>query len=144
MNTTAQKAQQRPPLARIARATLLAAAGGVIGNTLLWLMTSPLGRLQVGLAEVVVFSLLGGLAGGVLYALLSRLLPSPNRVFVALCIAVLILYAFGPIWAAQTPYREGAEPFNLLTVLVTEVMHLISGGFVIGVLTRLTGERNGS
>jgi len=133
----------RPQLARVARATLLAAAGGIIGNTLLWLMISPLGRLQVGLAEVVVFSLLGGLAGGILYAILSRLLPSPNRAFVAVCIVVLILYAFGPIWAAQTPYREGAEPFNLLTVLVTEVMHLISGGFVIGVFTRLKEEHNG-
>jgi hypothetical protein len=138
---TAEKAL---PLARIVRATLIAAAGGISGNTLLWLMVSPLGRLQVGLGEVIVFSLLGGLAGGVLYGILSRLLSRPNRLFVAICVVVLILYAFGPIWAAQTPYREGAEPFNLLTVLVTEVMHLISGGFVIGVFTRLTTASHGS
>ena len=135
---------QRPTLARIARATLIAAAGGIIGNALLWLMVSPLGRLQVGLGEVIAFSFLGGLAGGVLYGILSRLLNQPNRPFIVICIVVLVLYAFGPIWAAQTPYREGAEPFNLLTVLVTEVMHLISGGFVIGIFTRLTIEGHGS
>lgn len=133
----------RPSLAQVGRATLLALLGGLAGNLLVWFAGSALGEMRVDLIDVVMFSALGALAGGALYRLLGWAFPDArrrNRVFVAICVAVLVVYAGAPIAAMSAPYKDGAQPFNLLTVIATEIMHVISGGFVIAAFTRRTSE----
>ena len=45
------------------------------------------------------------------------------------------LYAWALV-AAQAPYMAGVERFNLTTVVATELMHLLSGAWIVGCFTR--------
>ncbi len=121
------------------QALLIALIGGVVGNLAVWAVSSVVGEIRVDALEVAIFSAIGALAGGVLYAALARVIANVhvrNRVFVIVCVVALVAYAFAPLAAMQAPYREGAQPFNVLTVIATELMHLISGGLVIFAFTR--------
>ncbi|MCS7087925.1 MAG: hypothetical protein NZL91_04435 [Thermoflexales bacterium] len=142
MNQTKQTTS-RPSWAQVGRTTLLALLGGVAGNLIVWFVSSVVGEIRVDLLDVVLFSVLGAVAGGVLYRLLAWPFPDAqrrNRVFVAICILVLVVYAGAPIAATTAPYKQGAQPFNLLTVVATEIMHLVSGGFVIAAFTRSASQ----
>lgn len=103
---------------------------------LVWLLGTLLGRMTIGVTEVILFSLIGAVGGAALYALLGKLTRRPLRPFFIISIMVLVVYALGPITAAQAPYMEGAELFTPTTVIATEVMHLVSGGWIIGLFTR--------
>jgi len=122
-------------VARLFEATLIAAVGSASANSGIWLLGNFVGRMTIGVGEVAVGSLIGVVGAALVLVILSRFVRHPKTVFIRVAIAVLVLYALGPISAALAPYREGAEKFNLTTVLATEVMHLVCGLWVIAAFT---------
>jgi len=75
----------------------------------------------VGLANVVIATVIGGIIGVAGYALLRRLLPSPDRmkrVLYVLAAIVLLVTAYGPFTIRNV---SGAQ------VVVMEVMHIVAG-----------------
>jgi len=50
-------------------------------------------------------------------------------------------YGLGPIAAAYEPYRAGAELFTLTTVVSTEIMHLVSGAWILTALLTMARAR---
>jgi hypothetical protein len=109
----------------------VALAGSTLGNALLWWAGSRLGRMSVGLSEVLLFSALGVAAGVALRLAVVRWARRPARVFVRVCVGVLLVYALGPVSAALAPYMDGAETFTTVTVIATESMHLVSVGAIL-------------
>ncbi len=116
-------------------AAAIAGVGSSLTNSLIYLLGTMIGHVTVTLVEVLIFSLIGVVGGAGLYALLRRVSRRPNRLLLIIGAAVLVLYAGGPISAAQAPYMEGAERFTLATVIATEMMHLSSGAWVLGLFT---------
>jgi hypothetical protein len=121
---------------RLPLAVALAALVSAVLNLGVWRAGEAFARMTIGWREVVLMSVLGAAAGGVSLLLLGRYSSHPRRHFARLTIAVLVLYALGPISAMYAPYREGAERFNVATVIATEIMHLASGGAVYFLLAR--------
>jgi hypothetical protein len=126
---------------RIPQAAALAGFTSTLANLVIWLIVNAFWRVTIGWIEVIVFSVLGAIIGAGVYALLGRFTGRPIRLFWIISGAVLILYAFGPIAAAQAPYLEGAAPFNTATVIATELMHLVSGACIVGMLTQRASTR---
>jgi predicted membrane protein len=122
-------------MALAARAPLVAVVTA-LGNAAVWWVFGLAGRMVIGLGEVVTASVVGVVLGAAALAVLSKLARRPRRAFLVAGVAVLVLYALGPVSAVFAPYREGAETFNLATVLATEVMHLVSGLSILAVFTR--------
>lgn len=123
--------------ARIPAATLVAAVLSALGNAALWAVAQAIGRMTIGVTEVVVASVIGAVLGGIAFAICGRFSTRPTKVFGVLTIIVVAVYAFGPVSAALAPYMEGAELFNATTVVATEVMHLLSAAAIWFSLTRL-------
>jgi hypothetical protein len=121
---------------RLLPATAFAAIVSVAVNLGVWGIGASVSRLTIGWPEVAVMSALGAVAGAVALQLLGRHSSRPRRHFALLTLVVVVLYALGPVSAMYAPYREGAERFNVATLLATEVMHLTSAGAVYGILTR--------
>jgi hypothetical protein len=116
---------------RLAPRAALALVASTLGNALLWGAGSVLGRMSVGIGEVVLFSALAVCAGAVLRVGVDRWAKQPATTFVRVCVGVLVVYALGPLSAAYAPYMEGAETFTVATVVATELMHLVSGAAVV-------------
>jgi len=138
MAMTSEMKSERVGFGKIAQATAVAGVGSAVANSVVWFIGNAIAGLKVPLAEVLVFSLIGALGGGIVYALLVRFTRKPNTIFIAISAIVLVVYALGPISAAMAPYMQGAEIFDTATVVAAELMHLISAAFVVGFLTRLT------
>jgi len=128
----------------IPQAAALAGLGSILTNTLIYLLGTALGHMTITLADVLIFSLIGVVGGAGLFVLLRRVSRHPNRLMLIIGVAVLVLYAAGPIAAAQAPYMEGAERFTLTTVIATELMHLSSGAWVLGLFTRWIPQTSAS
>ncbi len=92
---------------------------------------------MIGVGEVVTGSVVGVVAAAVVLAAFARWTRRPRRIFVGISIAVLVLYSLGPISATLAPYKEGAALFNVVTVLATELMHLVSGLLVLATFPRV-------
>lgn len=122
--------------ARIPSMVIVAAMASVALNLLVWFAGSRMGEMVIGRSEVALFSVIGAMAGGAVFAALGRWAARPVPRFTLLTVVVLVLYAFGPPSAAYAPYMEGAEVFNMTTVVATEVMHLVSGACAYLALTR--------
>lgn len=105
-------------------------------NLAIWWTGEALDRMTIGWVEVVVFSTLGAAAGGAVFAAMGRFTQRPVRRFALVTVAVLLVYALGPVSALYAPYMEGAERFNTTTLLATEAMHLVSGAWVYFALTK--------
>lgn len=113
-----------------------AAAASTALNLLVWFVGTRLDDMVIGWREVALFSVIGAVAGGAVYAALGRWAARPQRSFFILTVLVLVVYALGPLSAAYAPYMEGATTFNTTTVVATEIMHLVSGFCVYFALTR--------
>jgi hypothetical protein len=124
------------PLGTVAWHAAIVAVVSSVANACVWLVGQSVSRMMIGVSEVVAGSVIGVVGAFVVFAVLAKFAARPRRIFTRIAIAVLVLYALGPISAVIAPYREGAERFNLATVLATEVMHLISGLAVLWVFTR--------
>ena len=109
----------RRPLGEIWKAGLLGAGVAAIINVVLYLLGRALGSFQataltpmgrpVDVVGTVVLSVLGVLAGAVVYTILTRLMVTAraNRWFLIIAIVVLVLMALSP-WAsrARRPVRS--------------------------------------
>jgi hypothetical protein len=120
----------------LAQRAVLVALGSTLGNSALWWLGEHLGGMTIGLAEVVIGSVIGVVLGTAALAVLGALTRRPRRTFVICSAVVLVLYAFGPVSAALAPYREGAALFNSTTLIATELMHLVSGLSMLFVFTK--------
>ncbi|WP_412517713.1 DUF6069 family protein [Actinomadura madurae] len=89
----------------------LTVAGAVAAALALWALTGPVAGLDpsaetggqlrtVGAAPVIAGSLIAGLAGWGLLALLERTTARPGRIWTALALAVLVLSLGGPLGSA--------------------------------------------
>lgn len=117
----------------------MAGTVGTVGNVAIWAAGERVDRMTLGLGDVVAGSLVGAVAGGIAFALCGRFARRPVRMFGFLAVTVVVLYAAGPLIAAREPWMEGAELFNLTTVLATQIMHLVSAAAVWWSMTRLAG-----
>ncbi len=124
------------PLTRIASSAGLVAVASTVANALIWFVGDRLGRMTIGLVEVIIGSLVGIVGAGLVFVALNAWTRHPRRIFFRIAVGVLVLYSLGPVSAALAPYMEGAERFNVSTVLATELMHLVSGLSILAVLTR--------
>jgi hypothetical protein len=124
------------PLGTLAWQAALVAVVSCVANACVWMIGQSAGGMKIGVGEVVAGSVIGVVGAFVVFAVLAKFAARPRRIFTRIAIAVLVLYALGPISAVIAPYREGAARFNLATVLATEVMHVISGLAVIWLFTR--------
>lgn len=143
-NATPEARDLREPAVAVgptAKRAALVAVGSSLANAGVWLVGHAVGRMTIGVGEVVVGSLIGAAGAFAVFAALSRFARRPRRVFLRIAIAILVLYALGPISAFFAPYREGAETFNLVTVVATEAMHLVSGLWVMAAFTRTPKHR---
>jgi hypothetical protein len=128
--------EQRVLLGRIPAAVALAALGSAVCNLGLWWLGQQVDRMTISAFDVALFSVLGAVAGGMVFALLGLKSRYPVRWFLRISVAVVVLYLGGPIIAAYEPYMEGAALFNVTTIVATELMHLVSAAWVVLLLTR--------
>ena len=103
-----------------------------IANLLFFFAVNMFWPLTIPFSVVILNSMLGLMAGSLIYFVLSRFLgPRTNLVFTIVSIAFLCVYAFAPINAMSHELAPGMGLFNIATVVTTEVMHLIAGGLAI-------------
>lgn len=130
----------RVVLRRIPLATLVATIGSTLCNVGVHRAAERYGRMTIGLTETIVASVIGAVLAGVVYWLLARYTEHAVRWFTVIATIVIGVYGVGPVAAAYEPYMEGAELFTLTTVVATEIMHIVSGAWVLWALLRLARE----
>ncbi|GAA3135698.1 DUF6069 family protein [Nonomuraea salmonea] len=115
----------------------LIVGGAAVAALVVWAVAVPVagvaltvhmggGPQEVGPVSVVVASLVIGLAGWALLAVLERVASRPGRVWTVVALAVLVLSLLGPL--------GGAVGGGAMSVLI--VMHLVVGGVLVGGLAR--------
>ena len=117
----------------------LAVAATVGAALVVWIVARPLAGVDlavrqgsgkavqhVGLASVVIVSLLAGLVGWVFLALLERYTSRARTVWTAVALVVLLLSLAGPLGAGQ---NGGAK-------IALACMHLAAGAALIPLLAR--------
>jgi uncharacterized membrane protein YjjP (DUF1212 family) len=96
--------------------------------------------MTIGYTETIAASVIGAVLAGLVYWLLARYTEHAVRWFTVVATIVIGVYGVGPVAAAYEPYMEGAELFTLTTVVATEIMHIVSGAWVLWALLRLARE----
>jgi surface polysaccharide O-acyltransferase-like enzyme len=130
----------RVVLRKVPLATAVAAVGSTITNVGVYYAALRYGRMSIGYTETVVASVIGAVLAGLVYWLLARYTEHAVRWFTVVATIVIGVYGVGPVAAAYAPYMEGAELFTLTTVVATEIMHIVSGAWVLWALLRLARE----
>ena len=129
----------RRPIGEIWKAGLIGAGIAAIINVVLYLLgralgsfpstaLTPMGR-PVDAVGTAVFSVLGVLAGAVVYTILTRLMDTAraNRWFLIIAVVVLVLMAPSPLAVPGAPASQ---------IVIMEIMHLVAGISAIYFLTR--------
>ena len=124
-------------LHHIPRATAVATVGSTLSNVGVYYAAQRVGTLTIGLGETIVFSMVGALLAAAVYALLGRFTQHAVRWFAVTATFAIAAYGVGPIAAAYEPYMEGASLFTMTTVVATEIMHIVSGTWILWALLRL-------
>jgi len=137
MTTVASSQTQQVAFGKIPQAVLIAGVGGAVINAILWFIGNAAGGMKLPLLPVIGFSVIGAVIGGVLYWLLGKFTKKPITIFAVIAIVFLALYAVAPVSMLGNAPAPGMEPFNLTTVVVLELMHIVSGVLAIGALTRI-------
>ena len=127
----------KPTLGSIWRNGIIAAVLAAVVNAILFFVGSALSAFPsnvitpmgtpLTIVQVVLMSVVGVLAGTLVYTILSRLTAASNRWFTIVAVIVLILMAFSPFSLAGAP---------TLMIVFLEIMHLVAGGAAIYFLTR--------
>lgn len=125
----------RPSIKNILKSGGLAAVIAVAANVGIWLVATAMGGSALQVIAVAINSILGLLVGGLIYALLARFTKRANNIFTVVSIVFLVVYAYAPISAMTTP-PAGIEPFNVTTVIATELMHVVAGALAIWAYTK--------
>ena len=112
----------RSHLRLVLGAALLGGVLSTLVNVLIWvvlrgefdtvLVGPPGEEVPFWSGAVVLFSLIGALGAGVVYALIVRFTRAPNRVFVGVAVAVLLLSFLTPLSLRNSPVSVvvGLEP----------------------------------
>ncbi|MGV9384094.1 DUF6069 family protein [Nonomuraea sp. NPDC003707] len=119
------------------RRLLLTVIGAPAAALAVWALAVPLsgaaltvraggGTQTVGPVSVIVASLVAGLAGWALLAVLERRAARPGRVWTITALVVLVLSLFGPLGSAV----------GLATTLVLMLLHLVVGAVIVAGLAR--------
>ena len=130
----------RVVLRKVPLATVVAAVGSTITNVGVYYAALRYGRMSIGYTETIAASVIGAVLAGLVYWLLARYTEHAVRWFTVVATIVIGVYGVGPVAAAYAPYMEGAELFTLTTVVATEIMHIVSGAWVLWALLRLARE----
>ena len=137
--------EDRVILSRIPAATAVAAVGSSLCNVGVYYASLRYGRMTIGVTETVIASIIGARLTDTLrqpvYALLGRFTRHAVRWFAVVATIVIGAYGLGPIAAAYEPYMEGAELFTLTTVVSTEIMHIVSGTWILTALLTMARAR---
>jgi hypothetical protein len=136
MASIASSQTQQVAFGKIPQAVLIAGVGGAIINTILWIIGNAVGGMKLPLLPVAGFSVIGVAIGGVLFWLLGKFTKKPFTIFTIVAVVFLVLYAFAPPSMINAPPAPGMEAFNTTTVVVLEIMHIVSGGLAIWAFTR--------
>ncbi|MET8337159.1 DUF6069 family protein [Streptosporangium canum] len=124
MNTSAKRILLTVVGAPAAALAVWALAVPVAGTTLTVRMGAGTQPVEPGL--VLVVSLLVGLTGWALLAVLERFASRPGRIWTIVALAVLVLSLFGPLGSAV----------GIATMLVLVLMHLVVGTVLVLGLAR--------
>lgn len=130
----------RVVLRKVPLATVVAAMGSTMSNVGVHYTALRYGRMTIGYTETIAASMVGAVLAGLVYWLLARYTEHAVRWFTVVATIVIGVYGVGPVAAAYEPYMEGAELFTLTTVVATEIMHIVSGAWVLWALLRLARE----
>ncbi|TMS00299.1 DUF6069 family protein [Nonomuraea basaltis] len=124
MNTSAKRILLTVVGAPAAALAVWALAVPVAGTTLTVRMGAGTQPVEPG--SVLVASLLVGLAGWALLAVLERFASRPGRIWTIVALAVLVLSLLGPLGSAV----------GIATMLVLVLMHLVVGTVLVLGLAR--------
>ncbi|MFF4621710.1 DUF6069 family protein [Nonomuraea jabiensis] len=122
------------------RRLLLTVIGAPAAALAVWALAVPLagavltvrtggGTQTVGPVSVIVASLVAGLAGWALLAVLERRAARPGRVWTITALVVLVLSLSGPL----------ASAVGLAATLVLMLLHLVVGAVLVAGLARPSG-----
>jgi hypothetical protein len=126
-----------PNLRPVLWAAPLAGVFSSLVNGLIWLMLhSAFDTIRVGppgaeapfwSGAIVLFSVVGAIGAGIVYALLTRLTRSPNRVFLWVAVVTLLL-------SFSMPLSIKSPPTSVFIAL--ELMHIVVFAFVLWLVPR--------
>jgi hypothetical protein len=128
---------------RVATATALAAIAAVVANLLLRaaavaVFDIPQPEFEPLQARAVVLSTLGGVvAAGVVYAVVLRLAGDPTRVFLVVAGVALVLSLWAPLslGLADPPENPGTDAESVGTLIA---MHVLAAAISVPVLLRIS------
>lgn len=127
-------------LNRVPLATAVAATGSTLCNVGVHYTALRYGEMTISVRDTIVMSIVGALVASVVYWLLGRYTRHAVRWFAVIATIAIGVYGLGPIAAAYSPYMEGAPLFTLTTVVATEIMHMVSGAWILWALLRLARD----
>lgn len=128
---------------RVASATAMAAIAAVVANLLLRaaavaVFDIPQPEFEPLQARAVVLSTLGGVAAaGVVYAVILRLAGDPARVFLIVAAGALVLSLWAPLslGLADPPENPGTDAESVGTLIA---MHVLAAAISVPVLLRIS------
>ena len=137
MSQIVQNTSSRSNLRPVLWAVPLAGVVSATVNMLIWfLLRGDFDLIRVGQpgqempfwsGAVILFSLVGALGAGIVYALISRFIRNPNQVFLWVAIAVLVL-SFSMLFSIKNP--------PLSVVIGLELMHVVVFCFMLWFVPR--------
>lgn len=128
---------------RVASATAMAAIAAVVANLLLRaaavaVFDIPQPEFEPLQTRAVVLSTLGGVAAaGVVYAVILRLAGDPARVFLIVAAGALVLSLWAPLslGLADPPENPGTDAESVGTLIA---MHVLAAAISVPVLLRIS------
>jgi hypothetical protein len=141
VQNSAVRGEGRVGRGRLVSAGLLAALVAAVANAAVYLVAAAAGTMPqdvvvngqgpITLPMVATMSVLGAVAGTVVYALVGRFARRPVRVFRVVAAVALVLSFGGPFTIA------GAPAAMIATLLL---MHVVAATVVVGLLTTLARQ----
>jgi hypothetical protein len=137
MTQTNSVISAQPNLRSVLWAALLAGVFSILINGLIWLvLRNAFDTIRVGppgaeapfwSGAIVLFSMVGAIGAGIVYALLTRLTRSANRVFLWVAVVALLL-------SFSMPLSIKSPPASVFIGL--ELMHIVVFAFVLWLVPR--------
>jgi uncharacterized protein DUF6069 len=127
-------------LAEIAARTAIAAVVAVVANVIVRALGIELFDIpdefeHLALRAVIVSTLIGVVAAGLVYALVARLATRPDRTFTIVAVVALLLSLLAPLMVGleDPPEYPGTDAGSVGTMMA---MHVVAATIAIAALTR--------